>query len=55
MTDADPRLAKTTRIGRQPDNDLISIGHATFRLSGGELRLDVDESPGSSETSGPAQ
>src|ERR1039458_7097885 len=103
MTDAQPRPAKTIRIGRQPDNDIalgdldvsrhhaelrhdaergrspdgsfeiialgshggtyvngeritrkllteqdiISIGHATFRLSGGELRQYADESPGS--------
>src|ERR1700759_886152 len=26
------------------DQDIISIGHATFRLSGGELRQDADES-----------
>jgi hypothetical protein len=98
MTDAYPVSAETTRIGRQPDNDIaltrdldvsrhhaelrrnpdgsfeiidlgshggtfvngeritrtmlteqdtISIGHATFRLSGGELRRYADESPGS--------
>ena len=29
------------------EQDIISIGHATFRLSGGELRQDPDESPGS--------
>jgi predicted ester cyclase len=95
MTDADPLPAKTIRIGRRPDNDIvvsdlgvskqhaelrrdpagsfeiidlgshggtyvngeritrkmlteqdvISIGHATFRLSGGELRQYADESP----------
>jgi hypothetical protein len=28
------------------EQDIISIGHATFRLSGGELRQDADESPG---------
>jgi predicted ester cyclase len=97
MTDADPRSAKTIRIGRRPDNDIpvsdlevskhhaelrrdpagsfeiidlgshrgtyvngeritrkmlteqdiIGIGHATFRFSGGELRQYTDESPGS--------
>ena len=98
MTDTHPRPATTTRIGRQPDNDIaltgnlevsrhhaelrrnpdgsfeiidlgshggtyvngeritrqmlteqdiISIGYATFRLSGGELRQHADESPGS--------
>jgi predicted ester cyclase len=98
MTDADPRPAKTIRIGRQPDNDIaltgylevsrhhaelrrspagsfeiidlgshggtyvngeritraaltekdiISIGHATFGLSGGELRQYADGRPGS--------
>lgn len=30
------------------EQDIISIGHATFRLSGGELRQYQDESPGSS-------
>ena len=30
------------------EQDIISIGHATFRLSGGELRQDPDESPGGS-------
>jgi len=94
MTDEHSRPAKTIRIGRTPDNDvvlahldvsryhaelhrnpdgtfeiidrgshngtyvngeritrklvtdqdIISIGHATFRLSGGELRQDADES-----------
>ena len=29
------------------EQDIISIGHATFRLSGGELRQYADESPGS--------
>jgi ketosteroid isomerase-like protein len=29
------------------EQDIISIGHATFRLSGGELHQDPDESPGS--------
>ena len=29
------------------DQDIIGIGHATFRLSAGELRQDADESPGS--------
>ena len=29
------------------EQDVISIGHATFRLSGGELRQDADEGPGS--------
>ena len=97
MTDEHPRPAKTIRIGRTPDNDIVlrdldvsryhaelhrhpdgsfeiidrgshngtfvngeritrkllteqdivSIGHATFRLSGGELRQDADESTGS--------
>src|SRR6266568_5290716 len=28
------------------EQDIISIGHATFRLSGGELRQYADESPG---------
>jgi hypothetical protein len=28
------------------EQDIISIGHATFRLSGGELRQCADESPG---------
>ena len=28
------------------EQDIISIGHATFRLSGGELRQDADESTG---------
>jgi pSer/pThr/pTyr-binding forkhead associated (FHA) protein len=30
------------------EQDIISIGHATFRLSGGELRQDPDEGPGRS-------
>jgi hypothetical protein len=30
------------------EEDVIGIGHATFRLSGGELRQDADEGPGSS-------
>ena len=97
MTDAHPRPAKTIRIGRVPDNDIvladldvsrhhaelrrnpdgsfeiidlrshggtyvngerithkmlteqdiIGVGHATFRLSGGELRQDPGERPGS--------
>jgi predicted ester cyclase len=97
MTDTHPLPAKTIRIGRVPDNDIvladldvsrhhaelrrnpdgsfeiidlgshggtyvngerithkmlteqdtISIGHATFRLSSGELRQGTDESPGS--------
>src|ERR1700685_1483144 len=29
------------------DQDILSIGHATFRLSGGELRSYAAESPGS--------
>jgi hypothetical protein len=29
------------------EQDVISIGHAAFRLSGGELRQCTDESPGS--------
>ncbi len=29
------------------EQDVISIGHASFRLSGGELRQYADESPGS--------
>jgi len=29
------------------EQDIIGIGHATFRLSGGELRQYADESPGS--------
>jgi FHA domain/SnoaL-like domain len=33
------------------EQDIISIGHATFRLSGGELRKYADEGPGSSVTS----
>jgi ketosteroid isomerase-like protein len=96
MADAYPLSAETTRIGRQPDNDIaltgdldvsrhhaelrrnldgsfeiidlgshggtfvngeritrtmlteqdiIGLGHTTFRLSGGELRLYADESP----------
>src|ERR1700733_7536470 len=28
------------------EQDIISIGHATFGLSGGELRQHADESPG---------
>ncbi|HJY74575.1 MAG TPA: FHA domain-containing protein, partial [Streptosporangiaceae bacterium] len=28
------------------EQDMISIGHATFRLSSGELRQYADESPG---------
>jgi predicted ester cyclase len=97
MTDTHPRPAKTIRIGRVPDNDIvladldvsrhhaelrrnpdgsfeitdlgshggtyvngeritrtmlteqdiIRIGHATFRLSGGELRQHADERPAS--------
>jgi hypothetical protein len=34
--------------------DIISIGHATFRLSDGELRQYADEGPGSDEPGGPA-
>jgi hypothetical protein len=30
--------------------DIVSIGHATFRLSGGELHQYQEESPGSSPT-----
>ena len=36
------------RITRAPlaEQDIISIGRATFRFSGGELRQDADETPG---------
>jgi hypothetical protein len=37
------RIARTTLT----EQDIISIGHATFRLSGGELHQHADESPGS--------
>jgi ketosteroid isomerase-like protein len=30
------------------EQDIVSVGHATFRLSGGELRQDPDEGPGRS-------
>jgi ABC transport system ATP-binding/permease protein len=36
------------------EGDIVSIGHATFRLSGGELREHEGESPGSGEAGGPA-
>jgi pSer/pThr/pTyr-binding forkhead associated (FHA) protein len=36
------------------EGDVISIGHATFRLSGGELCPDAGESPGSGDESGVA-
>jgi ABC transport system ATP-binding/permease protein len=36
------------------EQDIVSIGHATFRLSGGELRQYAGGSPGSGETGGSA-
>ena len=105
MTDAYPLSAETTRIGRQPDNDIaltgdldvsrhhaelrrhpdgsfelidlgshggtfvngdritrtmlteqdiIRLGHTTFRLSDGELRQYADEDPGSTFLPSPA-
>lgn len=37
------------------DGDIVGIGPATFRLSGGELRPYAGESPGGGEPAGPAQ
>jgi hypothetical protein len=54
MTDGDLQSPTTARIGRWPGNDIISIGHATFRLSGGELCPYAGESPGSGGESGVA-
>jgi ABC transport system ATP-binding/permease protein len=35
------------------EQDIVGIGHATFQLSGGELRRYAGESPGGGETGGP--
>jgi ABC transport system ATP-binding/permease protein len=42
-------LVNGKRITRQlvTEQDIISIGHATFRISGGGLRQDADQSTGS--------
>jgi predicted ester cyclase len=39
----DERITRTMLA----EHDIVSIGNVTFRLSGGELRQDADESPGS--------